>query len=309
MAGSRRPSDPPRVVSLLPAATEILAALGVEPVGVSHACDYPPGVTALPHVTRSLIDTGGPAAAVDERVTAAGQDGRVFEIDRDRLAARSPDVVLTQDVCDVCAVDRVTVDTAIADRGLDTNVCAIDVHTIAELRAAIEHVGAAIDREATAASVVTTLEERFESLAAATGAAETGPRVAVLDWPDPPMVAGHWVPELVELVGGQYGLADAGAPSRPREWTEIREYDPAVLVVAPCGFGVERAVASVDDLRNLPGWQDLTAVREDRVVAMDGTAHVNRPGPRLVRTASLFADVIDPTRASEHRDAVRPVAR
>lgn len=298
----------PRVVSLLPGATEVLAALGCEPVGVSHECDYPPGVTDLPNVTRSRIDTAGPAAAVDAAVSTANRDGGVLEIDRSTLAALSPDVVLTQAVCEVCAVDRVAVEAAIEDLGLDATVCTIDVHSLADLGTAIERIGAAVDREATATTVARAVASRFECLSAATGAAETGPRVAVLDWPDPPMVAGHWVPELVELVGGQYGLAEPGAASRPREWAAIRDYDPAVLVVSPCGFGLERAASSVDTLRDRPGWDELAAVREQRVVAMDGNDHLNRAGPRLVRTAELLAGVVDEEREPAPTDELRFLA-
>ncbi len=282
----------PRAVSLLPGATELLAALGCPPVGVSHECDYPPGVTSLPAANRCRIDPDGSPAAVDEAVTAAAEDGGVYAVDRERLAALDPDLVVTQAVCDVCAVDQVTVRHAVADLDLDAEVVTLDVHSLGDLYAAVERLGEAVGRLQTAADVVATLRDRVGGVRARTGDPAAGPRVLVLDWPDPPMVAGHWVPELVRVAGGRYGMAEAGAASRPREWSAVRDYDPNVLVVAPCGFELPQTLAHLDSLRDRPGWATLRAVRDGRVYAVDGHHHVNRAGPRLVRTAELFAGVV-----------------
>ena len=284
----------PRVVSLLPGATELVAALGVEPVGVSHECDYPPGVASLPAVTTCRIDTQGSAAAVDAAVQDAVDDGGVFDVDRERLAALDPDVVVTQAVCDVCAVDQVAVRSAVDDLDLDASVVTLDVHSLADLYEAVARLGEVLGREATAAVVIEGLRERVGAVAAATGEPAEGPEVVVLDWPEPPMVAGHWVPELVRVAGGRYPLADVGEVSRPREWATIRDTDPDVLVVAPCGFGLDRTLAHLDALRDRPGRSSLRAVREGRVYAMDDHHHVNRAGPRLVETAALLAAVVDP---------------
>jgi iron complex transport system substrate-binding protein len=284
-----------RVVSLLPGATEMVAALGVEPVGVSHECDHPPGVASLPTVNRCRIDPTGAPGAVDAAVSEAVEEGGVYEVDRERLAALDPDVVVTQAVCDVCAVDQVAVREAVADRGLDATVVAQDVHSVADLYAAIEELGSVLDREGTAATVVDWLRERLAAVRAAAGDPSAGPRVAVLDWPDPPMVAGHWIPELVAAGGGRYGMAAPGAASRPREWAAIREYDPEVLVIAPCGFPLAQTVEHLDTLQERPGWNHIAAVRDGAVYAMDGHHHVNRAGPRLVHTAAMLADVVSAT--------------
>jgi iron complex transport system substrate-binding protein len=283
----------PRVVSLLPGATELLAALGVEPVGVSHECDYPPGVASLPAVNRCRIDPTGSPAEVNDAVAGAVEDGGVYEIDRDRLAALDPDAVVTQAVCDVCAVDQVSVREAVADLGLDATVVTLDVHGLEELYEAVATLGDVVGRPETAARLVAGLRARVEAIAAETGDLETGPRVTVLDWTDPPMVAGHWVPELVGVAGGRYGMAEPGTASRPREWDAVRAEDPEVLVIAPCGFELEQTLANLDVLRDREGWEDLTAVRERRVFAMDGHHHVNRAGPRLVRTAAFLAAIVD----------------
>ena len=239
------PRDTPRVVSLLPSATEIVHALGVTPVATSHEGDHPPDAADRPTVVHSRVDPDGTSGEIDAQVKAAEADGGVYAIDRETLADVDPDLVIAQGICEVCAVDTVLVEDAVADRAERT--------------------------------------------------AET-PDVAVLDWLDPVMVAGHWVPELVELAGGRYGLADPGDASTPREWSEIREYDPAVLVAAPCGFELDQTADNAADLTGRDGWQDLRAVRTDRTHAVDGHHLLNRPGPRLVETLEVLAALLHPGR-------------
>jgi iron complex transport system substrate-binding protein len=281
-----------RVVSLLPSATEMLYALDIEPVGVSHECDYPPAATEKPAVNRSRVDATATSEAIDDQVQSAIEEGGVYEIDREMLADLDPDVVVSQGICEVCAVDDSDIRAAIDDLGLDTAVVTTDPHSLADVFADLEKLGRALDREDTARAVRTDLERRIEAITAATP--ENGPRVAVLDWLEPPMVAGHWVPGMIDRIGGEYGLADPGDRSRPREWAEIREYDPEVLVAAPCGFGLDQTRSDAGLLRDREGFDDLAAVRNDRVYALDGHHYVNRPGPRLVDTLSAFARVVHP---------------
>jgi len=291
-----------RVVSLLPSATEICYALGVEPVGVSHECDYPPAARELPAMNRSRVDPDASSAEINEQVAAAEDEGGVYAVDREALAAADPDLVISQGVCDVCAVDSVLVRDAVADLGLDCEVLTLDTHTLGDLYADVETIGAATGREAEAAEVVADLKERVAAVERrvdeALQADEDGerPRVAVLDWLDPVMVAGHWVPELVDLAGGRYGMAATGERSRPREWAEVREYDPECLVAAPCGFPVEQTHENLSDLVERPGWDDLAAVRNDQVYVMDGHDYCNCPGPRLVDTLEHLAWVLYPDR-------------
>jgi iron complex transport system substrate-binding protein len=207
-----------RVVSLLPSATEMCYALGVEPVGVSHDCDYPPEAEALPSINRSRIDPDQDSADINEQVAQAEQDhGGVYEIKLDALEAADPDVVITQGVCDVCAVDTLLVEDALAEADVDDEILTSDVHSLADLYSDIERIGAALDREDRAAELVDELRERVERVEARAADIDERPSVAVLDWLDPVMVAGHWVPELVEIAGGNYGLADPGDASTPRQ--------------------------------------------------------------------------------------------
>jgi len=308
-----------RVVSLLPSATEACYALGIEPVGTSHECDYPPAAEELPAMNRSRVDPDASSAEINEQVAAAEGEGGVYAVDREALAAADPDLVVSQGVCDVCAVDSVLVRDAVEELGLDCEVLTLDTHTLEDMFDDIETIGAATGREERAAEVVADLRERVAAVEQRVAEAEAGnggeewdgerPRVAVLDWLDPVMVAGHWMPELVELAGGRYGMAETGERSRPREWTDVREYDPEVLVAAPCGFGLDQTFENRTDLTDRPGWAEVTAVADGHAVAMDGHHFVNRPGPRLVETLEHLASVLHPEAFGEPpADVVRPLA-
>lgn len=284
-----------RVVSLLPSATEIVYALGVEPVATSHECDYPPEATELPSVVDSRVDADASSTEIDAQVQAAESSGEgVYEIDRDALADADPDLVISQGICEVCAVDTVLVRDAVDDLGLDCEVLTTDPHSLADIFEDVERIGAALGREERAADLVAALQERVDEVAQRADESPITPEVAVLDWLDPVMVAGHWVPELVEIAGGTYGLADPGDASTPREWREIREYDPDVLVVAPCGFELDQTFENQEDLTHRDGWKRLRAVRMNRAYAMDGHHLTNRPGPRVVDTLEAVAALVNP---------------
>jgi iron complex transport system substrate-binding protein len=283
-----------RVVTLLPSATEIVYALGVEPVGVSHECDYPPAAREQPSVNRSRVDPEASSREINEQVAEAEDRDGVYAVDREALAAVDPDVVVTQGVCDVCAVDHVLVEEAVADLGLDADVLTLDVHSLEDLFESIHRVGAAIDREERAVELVANLRERVAAVETTAACASETPTVAVLDWLDPVMVAGHWIPVMVEMAGGEYGMADHGAHSRPREWTEVTAYDPDVLVASPCGFDIDQTRENLTDLTDRPGFDDLRAVREGRAYVVDGHHYVNRSGPRLVDTLEYLAALCHP---------------
>jgi iron complex transport system substrate-binding protein len=281
-----------RVVSLLPSATELLFAIGVEPVGVSHSCDYPPEARDLPVLTSTTIDhEDRSAGAIDDQMQET--TGAAYALDAAHLAALDPDLVVTQATCEVCAVDEADVRAAVADRDVGATVLALDPSSLEDVLAALTRLGEAVGRPAVAADRRSSLEARVEAVAAAVPDAPR-PRTAVLDWTDPPMVAGHWIPGMVERAGGRYGLADRGDPSRPVEWATLRAYDPEVLVVAPCGFDRRRAADAVADVASREGYGDLTAVRDGRVFALDGQGHVNRPGPRLVDSLAALAACLHP---------------
>jgi len=289
------------VVSLLPSGTEIVYALGIEPVGVSHECDVPPEAAAKPSINRSRIDAGASSEAINEQVVRAERDhGGVYEIDVEALDRADPDLIVTQGICDVCAVDSVLVEDAVDQIDADPEILTTDPHSVGDVLEDVERIGRATGREERAEALIADLEARIDAVREATADVSDAerPSVAILDWMDPVMVAGHWVPELVEWAGGEYGLADPGARSRPREWAEIREYDPDVLIAAPCGFDLGQTRENLADLTARPGWDDLRAVRSDRAYAMDGHEFVNRPGPRLVDTLEHLAALLHPDRLS-----------
>ncbi|MFT4882681.1 MAG: iron complex transport system substrate-binding protein [Natronomonas sp.] len=283
-----------RVVSLLPSATEIVYALGVEPVATSHECDYPPEAAELPSVVDSRIDADATSGDIDEQVQQAETEGGVYEIDREALAEADPDLVISQGICEVCAVDTVVVEEAIAELDLDCELLTTDPHSLDDIFADVRRIGEALDREERADELVADLQARVDHVADRAAELPFRPEVVVLDWLDPVMVAGHWVPELVELAGGNFGLADPGDASTPREWAEIREYDPDILVAAPCGFELDQTFENLDDLTDREGWRRLRAVRMNRAYAMDGHHLMNRPGPRVVDTLEALAALIQP---------------
>ncbi|USZ70663.1 cobalamin-binding protein [Natronosalvus halobius] len=295
-----------RIVTTLPSATEIVCALGLEPVGVSHECDFPPAVRDRPSVTASRIDADASSGAIDEQVLEAAAGDGVYDVAVDTLDSLDPDLVVTQGMCDVCAVDEVVVERALEAIAADPEVLTTDPHSVADVLADVERVGEAAGVLERARDVVAALEERIDAVRTRTADIAPGDgerlRVAIFDWTDPVMIAGHWTAELVEWAGGRYGLADAGERSRPREWDEIRAYDPEIAIVAPCGFDLEQTAANLADLSDREGWDELAAVREGRVWALDGNQYLNRPGPRLVDTLEAIAPIVQPERFPEPPD-------
>ncbi|QCW03232.1 ABC transporter substrate-binding protein [Natrinema pallidum] len=286
-----------RIVTTLPSATETVAALGCEPVGVSHECDYPPSAASAPAVTSSRIDAAGSSGEIDQQVLeTADTEAGVYDIDIETLAALEPDVIVTQGMCDVCAVDVAVIEDAVDRIAVEPEIVTTDPHSVGDVLGDLERIGHAIGREDRAREVRRDLESRIEAVRnrAADSDAEDRPRVAVFDWTEPVMIAGHWTAELVDWAGGEYGLAAVGERSRPREWDEIRAYDPEVVLVAPCGFGLAQTARNTTDLTERDGWSDLTAVQEGRVWAMDGDQYLNRPGPRLVDTLEALAPIVQP---------------
>ncbi|MDS0298368.1 ABC transporter substrate-binding protein [Halogeometricum sp. S1BR25-6] len=301
-----------RVVSLLPSATELLFRLGVEPVGVSHSCDYPPAARDLPTLTSTAVDHGDDRSAADIDRQTRDVEGSVYDVDENRLADLDPDAVVTQATCEVCAVDASEVRAAVDRLGLDATVVTLDPHSLADVLDDVTRVGGAVGVPDRAASLRADLAARVERVTERASAAETHPRTAVLDWTDPVIAGGHWVPELVDRAGGRPGLVTEG-PSTPQRWADVRAFDPEVLFVAPCGFDAARAASAVDDLRAREGWADLSAVSAGEVYAVDGNGYVNRPGPRLADTLELFAACLRPERfdppAPDAVRRVRPTSR
>jgi len=274
-----------RIVSLLPSCTEILFALGVEPVGVSHSCDHPPAVEDIPTVTSTVVDHEDHSAAeIDAQMQSV--DGAVYDLALGRLAALQPDLIVTQATCDICAVDASQVHEAVTQIAAEPAVLTLDPHSFSDVLDDIQRIGEAIDEFEAATTLITQLRNRVEQIETRTETAVKSndrPRTAVLDWTDPPLRAGHWVTEMIERAGGDASFQPDTA-SEPVSWETIRDYDPEVLVVAPCGFERDRAIDAVDDLRDHEGWADVTAVKNGDVYAVGGNALFNRPSHRLVES-------------------------
>ncbi|MCT9095401.1 ABC transporter substrate-binding protein [Haloarchaeobius sp. HME9146] len=284
------------VVTLLPAATEIVYALGVEPVGVSHECDYPPAAQDLPVVEYSHVDASASSDDIDQQVhEAQSEHGSVYGIDVDLLDDLDPDLVVTQGMCDVCAVDEVLVEEAIDAIDATPEVLTTDPHSLSDIYDDIQRIGAALGKQADAADFVDSLRSRVAAVEERSrGDGCEQQHLAVLDWTDPVMVAGHWVPELAHRANCEYGMAAPGDRSIPREWDDLLRYDPDVLVVAPCGFDLDQTRRNLGDLTEREGWENLTAVQEGNVWAIDGDQYMNRPGPRAVDSLEILASVVHP---------------
>jgi len=284
-----------RIVSLLPSCTEILFALGVEPVGVSHSCDHPPAVEDIPTVTSTVVDHEDHSAAeIDAQMQSV--DGAVYDLALGRLAALQPDLIVTQATCDICAVDASQVHEAVTQIAAEPAVLTLDPHSFSDVLDDIQRIGEAIDEFEAATTLITQLRNRVEQIETRTETAVKSndrPRTAVLDWTDPPLRAGHWVTEMIERAGGDASFQPDTA-SEPVSWETIRDYDPEVLVVAPCGFERERAIDAVDDLRDHEGWENVTAVENGDVYAVDGNALFNRPSHRLVESLEVLQWCIHP---------------
>jgi len=288
----------PRIVSLLPSSTEIVHALGLARhlVGRSHECDFPPEVAVLPVCTAPHFDPHGTSAQIDTRVKSLVRDGlSVYRVEAERLRELEPDLVLTQSQCEVCAVSEEDVAAALADwLGARPRVLSLAPRRLADVLGDVIRVAEAADAPAAGRRLVAALETRIEGLATRALRLRARPRVACLEWMDPPMGSGHWMPELVTLAGGEPVL---GKPGEPAAWTgfeELRALDPERIVLMPCGFALERAAAELAALERLPGFGELGAVRTGSVFAADGNSFFNRPGPRLVESLEILAEILHP---------------
>jgi len=287
-----------RVISLLPAATEIVAALGFAEslVGVSHECDWPPEVNAKPRVTHCEIHGKGLASdAVGRWVgQALASQGTLYTIDEPLLRSLEPDVIVTQALCDVCAIDYASV-LRLAD-ALPRRPAIVNLlpTSLADIFDDIRRVAAALAAPARGAALVASLEERIEAVRSRASRADSRPRCVHMEWIAPPFCGGHWNPELVELAGGVDPVGRKGAPSAQISWDSIVAARPDVLVLACCGYDVERTLADVGVLRACPGWESLPAVRDGRVYAVNGSAYFSRPGPRVVDSLEILAEIVHP---------------
>jgi iron complex transport system substrate-binding protein len=286
-----------RVVSLLPAATEIVAALGRldDLVGVSHECDHPPEVASRPRVTRCDIHGNAlPSQRIDGWVSETlAATGTLYTLDEARLRALRPDVILTQKLCDVCAVGYGTVTAFAATLPGPPRVVNLEPSSVDDILDDVRSVGAALGASAAAAAVVAALRARIDAVRARAGGAPRR-RCVLLEWIAPPYRTGHWGPELVEIAGGVELLGRTGEDAARVAWDAVRAAAPDVLVVACCGFDLERTLADVPLLAAQPGWDEMPAVRAGEVWVVDGSAYFSRPGPRIVDSLEILAEILHP---------------
>jgi iron complex transport system substrate-binding protein len=288
-----------RVVSLLPAATEMVAALGMTDalVGVSHECDFPAAVNALPRVTRCEIHGNAlPSGHIDHWVkTRLRERGTLYTMDESLLRRLAPDVIITQRLCDVCAVGWDGVAAFAATLPGPPRLVNLEPQTLRDVFDDIRRVARALDVPERATDVIAGLRARMARVRdRVAGTARR--RCVLLEWIDPPFASGHWDPELVELAGGVDPVGRAGEDAREVAWNAIRDAMPEVLVVACCGFDVARTRRDLPILRAYPGFADLPAVRTAEVWLVDGAAYFSRPGPRLVDSLELLAPLVHPER-------------
>jgi len=278
-----------RVVSLLPAATEIVAALGATGrlVGISHECDYPPEIVTLPRVTRSTLDASLPSGAIDRAMAAAQRSGTSpVQLDLDLLRRLAPDLIIGQSLCDVCAIGATELERAVSALDRKPAVATLHAHDLDGVFADMRRVGEALDLADEADELVGGLRYRLRKLSHIPH--PTPPRVLVLEWLDPPYVAGHWVPELVAAAGGVDIGNRPGARSEARAWRELAAMAPDLMVIACCGFDVDRARREYESVID----RDARALFSGRVEFLDGNAYTSRPGPRLVVAAEWLAALI-----------------
>lgn len=287
----------PRIVSLLPGATEIVCALGLRDrlVGISHECDHPSSVHGLPVLTAAKVDAHATSDQIDRQVRElVGQGLSIYRIDEARLRGLAPDLIITQDVCEVCAVSLAEVQQATcALLGAPVTLCSLAPLTLKDVLADVVRVAEAAGVAERGRALQAELAARLERIAAATS---SRPRrtTLFLEWLDPPMVAGHWTPELLRFAGGEPVLGHDGAPTGAVGWQSIVDADPEVLILGPCGFPIAQTMRELPALMARAGFGTLRAVRSGEVHVVDGNQYFNRPGPRLVESAEIAAAAIHP---------------
>jgi iron complex transport system substrate-binding protein len=287
-----------RVVSLISSATEIVCALGCEEwlVGRSHECDFPPSVRRLPVCTEPKFNIEGNSRQIDRDVKALLRDSlSVYRVDSDRLAELEPDVIVTQAQCEVCAVSLRDVERAVCSwlRACPKLVSLVP-NALADVWVDIENVAEALNVREAGARLIERLHSRIAAVAARASSLPQRPRIACIEWIDPLMAAGNWVPELVELAGGVNLFGEAGKHSPWMTFEQLLAADPDVIVVLPCGFDIARSRSELPPLTDRPEWHGLRAVREGRVFLADGNQFFNRPGPRLVESLEILAELLHP---------------
>lgn len=286
----------PRIVSLLPSATEIAVAVGLGDalVGRSHECDFPPFVEALPICTSTKLEKGLTSLQIDDRVQAIVRQGlSVYAVDAPLLRSLRPDVILTQSQCAVCAVTPADLEEALSDWvGPAPTLLSLAPDDLGDVWGDFRRVGEAVGALGAADRAVEELQARMEALRSRGSAGPARPTVAAIEWIDPLMAAGNWVPELIDIAGGEALFATPGQHSPWLDWEALVAADPDVIVMMPCGYQIAQTLGDLAPLVEREGWSRLSAVRAGRVFVADGHHYFNRPGPRLVESTEIIAKTL-----------------
>ncbi len=286
-----------RICSLLPSATEILFALGLgdDVAGITHECDFPPEARSKPVLVRSRLPHGADPAEVDRRVSEFLSRGEsLYSVDADALRAIEPDLILTQDLCQVCAASPDDLAAALAGLPRQPRVLSLAPRTLEDVWGDIRTVGEATNRASEARALVAELERRVAAVEQAVAGAAERPAVVCLEWLDPPYAAGHWVPEMIAKAGGYDPLGRLGEASHRVAWAEVLAAQPEVIVLMPCGYGLEQVVAEFARMGIPAGGEGLPAVHKGRVYAVDASSYFSRPGPRLAVGIEILAQLLHP---------------
>lgn len=288
-----------RIISLIPSSTEIVHALGFgdQLVGRSHECDFPAGVEQLPFCTAPKFNPDGRSYEIDQRVKAILQESMsVYRIDAELLRELAPDIIITQTQCEVCAVSFKDVE-QVCEEWLNTpaEIVSLEPNWLDDVLADIQRVATALGAPERGTTYVAGMRARMDAIAAKTAHLREKPTVACVEWIDPLMAAGNWMPELVEMAGGINLFGEAGIHSPWMTWDDLKAADPDVIVVLPCGYDIAKALSELPALTSRPDWSSLQAVRENQIYVTDGNQYFNRPGPRLVESLEILAEILHPT--------------
>ncbi len=284
-----------RIASLLPSATEILFALGLgdQVVAVSHECDFPPEVSKRPILTKSALHQKiHSSSKVDREVEQ--KEGDIYEINEKLLEKLQPDLILTQELCAVCAVSYTKVKEAARVLDADTKIVSLEPRNLEDIVENIQLVGRITDREEESRRLASEMLSRIDRVKKSTGNVSLRPRVFFMEWLQPPWAGGHWIPQMVDHAGGVEGLGRGGEPSHRVDWSEVVDYQPEIIVLSPCGFDVDGVLAQIHELLSYQGWERIPAFNSSKVYAVNASAYFSRPGPRIVNGLEILVRIIHP---------------
>ena len=284
-----------KIASLLPSTTEIVCALGLEKnlVGITHECDFPPAITGRPHLTASRISHETMSSREIDHAVRSNLDGHgsIYDLNEKLIEQLKPDVILTQELCEVCAVSYKTVQKAAKIFVADAKVVSLEPNTIADIFDNIKTIGELCGVSETAEKVIADLQNRLDRVRAKTENLEKRPKAFMLEWLEPPFAPGHWTPEQVEIAGGDCLLGKAGEKSQTTTYEAIFESKPEILVLIPCGYYTRDILRHLEITKFPPDWRELPAVKNDNVWALDASAYFSRPAPRVVDGAEILAKI------------------